>query len=66
MIDKIKYITSKKAFHICMTIIIIAVILFVAGIMILKYQVEGETNMPFEITKITLISTSDGVNKNKE
>ena len=66
MIDKIKYITSKKAFHICMTIIIIAVILFVAGIMILRYQVEGETNMPFYITKITLISTSDGIDKNQE
>ncbi len=66
MIDKIKYITSKKSFHICMTIIIIAVILFVAGIMILRYQVEGETNMPFEITKITLISTSDGIDKNQE
>ena len=66
MKDKIKYITSKKSFHICMTIIIIAVILFVAGIMILRYQVEGETNMPFEITKITLISTSDGVDKNQE
>ena len=66
MIDKIKYITSKKSFHICMTIIIIAVILFASGIMILRYQVEGETNMPFEITKITLISTSDGIDKNQE
>lgn len=66
MIDKIKYITSKKSFHICMTIIIIAVILFASGIMILRYQVEGETNMPFKITKITLISTSDGVDKNQE
>lgn len=65
MKEKLKYITSKKSFHICMTIIIIAVILFVAGIMILKYQVEGETNMPFEITKITLISTSDGIDKNQ-
>ena len=26
MKDKIKYITSKKSFHICMTIVIIAVI----------------------------------------
>lgn len=66
MIDKIKYITSKKSFHICMTIIIISIILFAAGIMILRYQVEGETNMPFEITKITLISTSDGIDKNQE
>ncbi len=66
MKDKIKYITSRKAFHVCMIIIIIAVIVFVAGIMVLKYQVEGETNMPFKITKITLISTSDGIDKNQE
>ena len=48
-----------------MTIIIIAIILFVSGIMILKYQVEGETNMPFEVTKITLISSSDTVDKSQ-
>ena len=69
MIDKIKYITSKKSFHICMTIIIIAVILFAAGIMILRYQVEGETNMPFEITKITLIEATNwafDINQNND
>lgn len=66
MLEKLKYITSKKSFHICMTIVIIAVILFIAGILILRYQVEGETNMPFDITKITLISTSEGVDKNQE
>ncbi len=66
MKEKIKYITSRKSFHVCMTIIIIAVILFVAGIMVLRYQVEGETNMPFDITKIILISTSDGEDKNQE
>ena len=65
MKEKIKYITSRKSFHICMIIIIVAVILFVVGIMLLKYQVEGETNMPFDIEKIILISTSDGVDKNQ-
>ena len=66
MIEKLKYITSKKSFHISMIIIIITVILFIVGIMILRYQVEGETNMPFEITKITLISTSEGIDKNQD
>ena len=65
MKEKIKYIMSRKYFHICMTIVIIAIILFVSGIMILRYQVEGETNMPFEVTKITLISSSDTVDKNQ-
>lgn len=46
-----------------MIIIIIAVILFILGIVILKYNVEGETNMPFELTKITIISSQEGIDK---
>lgn len=63
MKEKIKYIMGKKSFHICMLIIIIAVILFSLGIIALKYSVEGETNMPFELTKITVISSSEGIDK---
>ena len=63
MKEKIKYIMGKKSFHICMMIVIIAVILFALGLIILRYNVEGETNMPFELTKITIISSSEGVDK---
>lgn len=63
MREKIKYIMGKKSFHICMVIVIIAVILFVLGIVVLRYSVEGETNMPFSLTKITLISSSEGIDK---
>lgn len=63
MKEKIKYIMGKKSFHICMLIIIIAIILFSLGIIVLKYSVEGETNMPFELTKITVISSSEGIDK---
>lgn len=66
MKEKIKYITSTKSFHICMTILIVVAILFIVGILILRYQVEGETNMPFKISKIVLVSTSDGIDKNIE
>lgn len=38
-------------------------ILFVVGILTLRYSVEGETNMPFQLTKITLISSSEGMDK---
>ncbi|MBR3162622.1 MAG: hypothetical protein IKF17_00785 [Clostridia bacterium] len=51
---------SKKLFHICMIIVIIAVILFGVGILIIRYQVEGETNLPFNISKISIISSVDG------
>ena len=42
MKEKIRSFMNTKAFHMCMVIIIIAIILFVLGIIILKYNVEGE------------------------
>lgn len=63
MIEKIKYIIGKKYFHICMVITIIAIIIFTLGIVVLKYNVEGETNMPFNLNKIILISSSEGIDK---
>lgn len=50
---------KKKLFHICMIIVMIAAILFVVGILVLKYQVEGETNLPFNLSKISVISSAD-------
>ena len=63
MIEKIKNLVNKRYFHVCMTILIIVVILFIVGMLILKYNVEGETNMPFNLTKITVISSSEGIDK---
>ena len=51
---------SKKVIHICIISIIIIGIIFTALILILKYDEKGETNMPFSISKITIISTVDG------
>ena len=61
MIDKLKDLTKTKSFHICMIIVIIVVILFIVGMLVLRYSVEGETNMPFNLSKITIISTQEGV-----
>ena len=52
---------DKKIFHIIMIIVIIFVILCIAGILILRYQVEGETNMPFEISKIYIVESVEGI-----
>ena len=51
---------NKKLIHICMIIVVITAVLFGVGILLLRYQVEGETNLPFEITKISIISSVDG------
>ena len=63
MIDKIKQLTNTKMFHIIMIIIIVTVILCAFGIIIIQYQVEGEKDMPFNITKVTLISSSESTDK---
>ena len=60
MLDKFKYLTSRKSFHVAMIIVILAIILFAVGILVLRYNVEGETNMPFELSKISVISSSGG------
>ncbi len=46
-----------------MVIVIVAVILFGLGLIILKYNVEGETNMPFKLGKVMIVSSSEGVDK---
>ena len=63
MIEKLRSVTNKKMFHLVMIIIIIAVILFFFGITVLRYSVEGEKNMPFVLTKISVISQVDGKEK---
>ena len=51
---------NKKIFHIIMITAIVFVILCVTGILILRYQVEGELNMPFKITKISIVESVEG------
>lgn len=63
MIGRLRNIRNKKYFNIIMTIIVVAVILFVLSIIVLKYHVEGETNMPFSLSKISVISSSEGLDK---
>lgn len=60
---KVNNLINKKYFHLCMIIVIITLILFVLGIIILKYNVEGETNMPFDLSKIIIISSAEGIDK---
>lgn len=56
------YSVGKKIFHVCMIAVIIIAILTVSAILILRYQVVGETNLPFELTKISIVSSTGGKN----
>lgn len=66
MLNNLKNITQSKSFHICVIIIIITIILFIVGMLVLRYNVEGETNMPFELTKIAIISSQEGIENGEE
>ena len=61
MKEKIQQIINTKQFHIIMVLFIIFAILFVVGVISLKYNVEGEGNLPFYISKISIISNVEGM-----
>lgn len=63
MIEKLKRLINRKWFHICIMIIIVTFLIISALFITIKYNVEGETNMPFNLSKITVISSSEGKNK---
>lgn len=51
-------------FAIFISVIIISVV--AVAIIMLKYAIEGETNMPFILSKITIVSTAEGLPKQQE
>lgn len=51
---------SKRIFNICMVCVIIIIIIFISMILMLNYNVNGESNMPFSVSKISIISTVNG------
>lgn len=63
MKEEIIKLIHTKLFHVCVITVIIVVLLFILGMIILKYNVEGETNMPFKLNKIAIISSSEGIDQ---
>ena len=59
----IKNLINKKYFYRVMVTITIAMIIFLIGMFVLKYNIEGETNIPFTISKIAIISSGEGIDK---
>ncbi|MCI8616944.1 MAG: hypothetical protein HFJ60_01605 [Clostridia bacterium] len=58
--DKMKQLLDTKQFNIIIVVFIIFSILFTASVVSLKYVVEGENDLPFNISKISVISTIEG------
>lgn len=55
------YRTKNKILKIVISIVAVISILFILIMWLLVYQEEGETNIPFKISKIVIVSGADGV-----
>ncbi len=53
--------TKKEKIKACIAFIVVTLIVLIIGSIIFKYQVEGEKNMPFILSKIYIVSTAEGV-----
>lgn len=57
---------KKETIQFWIAIFLLAVILMIVSILMIKYQVEGEKNMPFELSKMVVISSAEGVDNSQE
>lgn len=60
---KLEELRRQEKIKACIAIAIIILAIIISGIVILKYQIEGETNMPFTLSKIIVVSSAEGVQK---
>lgn len=51
----------KKIVHLFIVLFIIVLIITIIGLLMLKYEVEGENNMPFELSQLVVVSTAEGI-----
>ena len=55
--------SRKQTIKLVIAISIICLILITVAILMIKYEVEGETDMPFKLSKIIVVGTVEGVEK---
>ena len=51
---------NKQLIKLCIAVSTFVIILLLVGITMIKYQVEGDKNMPFNLSKIIMVSTAEG------
>lgn len=56
---------KKQIIKLCVAIIAFAIIIILVATVMIRYEVEGDKNLPFNLSKIILISTAEG-NENKK
>lgn len=56
----------KKIIKNSIEFFIIVLILAIVGLIILRYYVEGEQNMPFNLSELTIVSSAEGIKNDNE
>lgn len=58
---------KKEKIKACIAIGIIVLAILITGIIVMKYHVEGDSNAPFKLSKVTIVSNAEGIeNENAE
>lgn len=58
--------SKKRIIHISIIILIVFLMILISGFLMIKYNVEGEKNLPFNLKKINIISTAESDIKQDE
>ena len=51
---------KKQTIKLCIAVTVIAIIILLVIIAMIRYEVEGDKNMPFNLSKIIVVSTAEG------
>ena len=50
----------KQTIKLCVAVFVFAIIILLVVTVMIRYQVEGDKNMPFNLSKVIIISTAEG------
>lgn len=51
---------KKQIIKLCVAVLVFAIIIVLVAAVMIRYQVEGDKNMPFNLSKIIIVSTAEG------
>lgn len=56
----------KNVIHFVIVVMILMLVITIVCLLMLKYAVEGEASMPFELSKLIVVSTAEGIDKEEK
>lgn len=51
----------KSVIRFAIVVVLLTLVITIICLLMLKYSVEGENNMPFEISQLIVVSTAEGI-----